>query len=77
MWLEQYKTYIVGAVMIVIAVSKFKGWIDDKLASEIMTILVGLGFGTLAAGKNRIENDVKTIRSEIKQMNTDCTENKG
>jgi hypothetical protein len=49
-----YKTYIVGAVMIGLAVAKGWGWIPAETCQEIQSILVGLGLWTLRAG---IKND--------------------
>lgn len=49
-WLDGKKTYIVGAVMIFMAIAKGQGWITPDTHAEVTGILVGLGLWTLRAG---------------------------
>lgn len=48
--IEGYKTYIVAALMIALAIAKGQGWISSETFMEIMGILGGLGLSTLRSG---------------------------
>lgn len=52
--MKGYRTYLVGAVMIFLALAKGWGWISIETSHEIQAILVGLGLITLRAG---LKND--------------------
>lgn len=52
-WFDGYKTYIVGACMIILAIAKGQGWITPDTYAEVTGILVGLGLWTLRAGVSK------------------------
>lgn len=54
-YLEGYKTYIVGAVMILLAIAKGQGWITVDTYTEVTGILVGMGLWTLRAGISKVQ----------------------
>jgi hypothetical protein len=53
--LEGKKTYIVGAVMILLAIAKGQGWITADTYTEVTGILVGMGLWTLRAGISKAQ----------------------
>ncbi len=53
--LEGKKTYIVGAVMILLTIAKGQGWITADTYAEVTGILAGLGLWTLRAGISKVQ----------------------
>ncbi len=51
-FLEGKKTYIVGAIMVILAIAKGQGWINSDTYAEVTGIMVGLGLWTLRVGMN-------------------------
>lgn len=49
------KTYIVGAVMILLTIAKGQGWITADIYAEVTGILAGLGLWTLRAGISKVQ----------------------
>lgn len=49
--LENKKTYLVAAAFAVIAFMQHMGYVDSKLAQEIIVFLNGAGFAALRASK--------------------------
>ena len=74
---QQYKSVIIGLMMISVEVCRIMGWLTPDQASQIMNLLGGGAVVTLAMGKNRIENDVKSVKTDINTMKNECVEGSG
>ena len=49
-WLSGRKTYLVAALMGVLAMARTLGWLDEQSYQTVLGLLAGLGLGTLRAG---------------------------
>lgn len=54
--LSGWKTYIVAAVMVILAGLHQQGYLGDSLFGTLSTLLTGLGLGALRAG---VSSDTK------------------
>jgi hypothetical protein len=59
-WLSGYKTYILAICVVIVAAAHHFGWLDDKLFTTLIAVLVGGGMFTLrSAVKAEVKKEVK------------------
>ena len=51
-FLQGKKTYCVALLLAVLAVAKYMGYVDETLANELQTLLIGGGLAALRASSS-------------------------
>ncbi len=64
-FLNGKRTYLVAAVMIVVAVLKAMGVIEASTYEAVMGLLAALGFGALRAGVERAAGEIQGATKKL------------
>jgi hypothetical protein len=67
---QGWKTYICAVLLLVAAIAKGKGWIDDGAWQVILTILNGLGLAALRSGQ--VTESAKVVESVRISEDREC-----